>query len=341
VPARPRLKPHLRVLRRGPQTVQLGLEPEAGLVLEGVSGAEAAWVASLDGTRTFSRAIDDAVAAGIPAERARDLVTLLRAHDALVDSPASRWHFANLRPEARGALGVDATALAARTRGGRDGYALLADRASQRVAVAGAGPLPYEVTALLRAAGAQAVLLGSYAGGPGGVPGGDALWPSLAVLVGALPLQPGTASAWQAAGVRHLPVAMGTTTALVGPVVHPGGTACLQCMEMTRCDLDPAWPSLLAQTAPRAIGPVAAIDAETSLLALTAAVTAMAALAALDGEDGRTGLSLEVALPWPEVTQRRWVPHPRCDCGAASRSSDAPGPGTRPPDRTTSVRMAR
>jgi bacteriocin biosynthesis cyclodehydratase domain-containing protein len=318
VPARPRLKPHLRILRRGPHTLQLGLERPGGLVLDGVSEAEAAWVKGLDGTRTLGRSIAEAAAHGIPVVRARHLLALLRSNGALVEAPASRWHFATLGSQPPRSLAPDADALAASDTAPSDGFGVLAARARRDVVVAGSGRLAAEICSLLRLAGARAALIGPYAGGPAGVPAGPDRDPNpaLAVVVGALPLDAAVAADWHAAGVAHLPVAVGTATALVGPVVHPGSTACLRCMDLTRADLDPGWPALLAQALPAAVGPVAEVDAETSLLAVTASVTAMAALTVLDGRDGATGLSLEISLPWPEITQRRWLPHPDCACGA-------------------------
>lgn len=322
MPARPRLKPHLRPLRRGPHTLQLGLEPRQGLVVDGVTETEATWVTSLDGTRTLAGSVAEAIGHGIPPDRARRLLDLLRAHGALVEAPAGRWHFASLGQRAPRSLALDADALAASNPTPADGFSVLAARARQEVVVAGAGPLALEICALLRRAGARATLIGPYAGGPAGVPAaqeGDPA-PDLAVVVGTLPLPPDAAAAWHSAGTLHVPVAVGTSTALVGPVVHPGRTACVRCLDLGRTDLDPGWPVLLAQALPAAVGPVPEVDAETSLLALTASITAMAALAALDGRDGATGVSLEVSLPWPEVTQRRWLPHPDCGCGAATRA---------------------
>ena len=48
--ARPRLKPHARLLRRGAGALQVGLAADAGVVLEELSEAEIALVARLDGS---------------------------------------------------------------------------------------------------------------------------------------------------------------------------------------------------------------------------------------------------------------------------------------------------
>src|SRR5665647_1483332 len=47
---RPRLKSHVQLLRRGPGSLQLGVCPDTGVVLDGLSDAEIAMVKGLDGS---------------------------------------------------------------------------------------------------------------------------------------------------------------------------------------------------------------------------------------------------------------------------------------------------
>jgi hypothetical protein len=49
------------------------------------------------------------------------------------------------------------------------------------------------------------------------------------------------------AGVAHLAVEVRDTVGVVGPLVLPGRTACLRCLDLTRADRDPDWPVLAAQ----------------------------------------------------------------------------------------------
>ena len=85
---------------------------------------------------------------------------------------------------------------------------------------------------------------------------------------------------WSRAGIPHLPLQVLDATAWVGPLVLPGRTACLRCVDAHRRDRDPAWPSVAAQltAAPPAGDP--GVDG-----ALAAAAAAHAALAALDHLD--------------------------------------------------------
>ena len=45
----------------------------------------------------------------------------------------------------------------------------------------------------------------------------------------------------------HLAVYAGEAIGVVGPLVQPGSTACLSCLDLTRAAKDPAWPLILAQ----------------------------------------------------------------------------------------------
>jgi hypothetical protein len=70
-----------------------------------------------------------------------------------------------------------------------------------------------------------------------------------------------TAAAQQS--VSHLPVVLDDDRVRVGPLVRPGLTPCLGCLDLTRADWDPAWPVLLHQlgrpghlAAPAVVDPV-------------------------------------------------------------------------------------
>lgn len=52
---------------------------------------------------------------------------------------------------------------------------------------------------------------------------------------------------WMLDGVPHLVVSPRAASVRIGPLVVPGRTACLQCLDLARRDSDPAWPSLTRQ----------------------------------------------------------------------------------------------
>jgi bacteriocin biosynthesis cyclodehydratase domain-containing protein len=105
---------------------------------------------------------------------------------------------------------------------------------------------------------------------------------------------------------------------VVGPLVRPGRTACLRCLDLTRAALDPAWPLILAQLAGRTPDPSACDAALAAAVAAQAAAQALAHLdrgpaceSALPTENG----TLELVLPGWQWRRRTWPRHPACGCG--------------------------
>jgi bacteriocin biosynthesis cyclodehydratase domain-containing protein len=116
-------------------------------------------------------------------------------------------------------------------------------------------------------------------------------------------------------------------TAWIGPLVLPGRTACLRCVDAHRRDRDPAWPAVAAQLAAPPPGGSPGPDG-----ALAAAAAAHAALAALDHLDATAlgelaelaGAALVLRLPGGLPRRLAWPPHGACGChwdrGAATMS---------------------
>lgn len=318
-----RLHDHARPLRRGPGELQLGLSTEGGLLLRGLCEEEIALVLLLRQPVSPARWHASATAAGVPAARAQELLALLRSVGALVTpretpgAPAGR--VAPLAAPRGAAWGRRASVLAGAYRLAGDGVSELGARRDRTVIVQGAGTLADLVEQHLRHAGMGTVVEDDLAG------------PDLAVLVGRYAVTARSALRWQDAGVAHLPVVVLGRTIVVGPLVLPGAGPCLGCVERHRVDRDPWWPQVLAQlvlgegdAAPDVGG--SPVETDPVLAAAGAAVTAMVAQAHLDGLAVPPGLSWEVALPWPEVSTRLWVPHPACEC--ASRRADPGWAGT-------------
>ncbi len=118
--------------------------------------------------------------------------------------------------------------------------------------------------------------------------------------------------------IPHLAASASEAIGIVGPLVLPGRTACLRCLDYTRADNDPAWPLILAQLARRQPDP-AACDA-----ALAAAVAAQAsgqALAFIDKTpltEAAANGTLELVLPAWQWRRRTWRPHEACTCGSST-----------------------
>jgi hypothetical protein len=120
------------------------------------------------------------------------------------------------------------------------------------------------------------------------------------------------------AATPHLAVSVRETTGVIGPLVVPGESPCLRCLDLTRAERDPAWSALVAQLTLHRDRPVDACDV---VLATTVAGHAsMQALAFLDRAvvggvlPASAGGTLELAMPDWRVRRRRWPFHPACGC---------------------------
>src|SRR5450631_4832727 len=70
----------------GPGSLQLGLSPDTGVVLEGLTEAEITMAEGLDGSLDTNSLYAAAAAAGVDAERVSELITILNEHHLLVDT---------------------------------------------------------------------------------------------------------------------------------------------------------------------------------------------------------------------------------------------------------------
>jgi bacteriocin biosynthesis cyclodehydratase domain-containing protein len=116
--------------------------------------------------------------------------------------------------------------------------------------------------------------------------------------------------------VPHLVVSASEAIGIVGPLVIPGRTACLRCLDLFRTDHDPAWPLILAQLAGRPPGPLAC---DAPLAAAVAAQATSQALAFIDRGPSAVAVTngtLELVLPSWQWRRRTWSPHPECSCGS-------------------------
>lgn len=124
-------------------------------------------------------------------------------------------------------------------------------------------------------------------------------------------------------GVAHLPVRLRDGVGVVGPLVLPGRTACLRCLDMHRADRDPGWPGVAAQLVGRPG------RADPACVVATAALGTAQALAALDATAGPPVLDavLELDVAAATLVTRHWSRHPRCPCGGARHARATCGGG--------------
>lgn len=322
--SRPRLKSHVQPLRRGPGSLQLGLCPDAGVVLDGLSDAEIAVVEGLDGSLDIQTLYAVAAVAGVAAGRLSALIATLDEHHLLVDTATDRARLSPIDEPRRHLLRADANAVAAAYGLAGDGYDHVAARSTQHVVISGEGDLPCALADLLRVGGIGRVSVGANAVNTldlelrshrvgGATFGSVSDLPDLVVLAAVGAIRADAGEPWLRRGIPHLPLVVQGHRVQVGPLIAGGDGPCLSCLDLHRRDRDAAWPVLLSQLAPP-LRHCAPVSLESTLTAMTAGAAAMIVHTCLDGQPVPGDLSLELSLPWPTIQNRRWFSHPLCDC---------------------------
>jgi hypothetical protein len=313
---RPAIKAGLRMVWRDRDTLQIGIDPRRAVALTGIRGA-AALIGLLDGSREHQQVLAAAQDQGISRAAADRIIGLLAAAGVLADFPAGALRAMPDGTRTRLAGELATVSLAHGVADG--GTGVLARRQAAAVRVYGAGPVGPGVASLLTASGVGHVVCTGPVGPPAAQRGRPARppigWgrrPDLAVLTGSYP--PELPAALVAGQIVHLAASAGEAIGVVGPLVVPGETACLNCVDLARSDRDPAWPLILAQLA----GPDAQPAACGAVLATTVAAQAAGqALAFLDrarpAEAVRNG-TLELVLPGWQWRRRSWRRHDECRC---------------------------
>jgi hypothetical protein len=316
---RPALKPGLQWVWRDRDTLQIGIDSRRAIALTGMRSA-AALIGLLDGSRDRGQVIAAAVDRGIQAEAADRVITLLAAAGTLCDFPAST--IATLAYDTRPRLASE-LATASLAHGDGDGGAhVLVRRQGATIRVYGTGQVGTCIASLLTASGIGRVVSVGRAETPRTAPGRTPRMaprrigkrPDLAVL--ASNHDPELASALVRERVPHLAASASEAIGVVGPLVDPGQSACLRCLDLARADRDPAWPLILAQLAGREPQPAAC---GAALAAAVAAQAASQALAFIDRATAATAVvdgTLELVLPDWQWRRRTWPPHRDCDCGS-------------------------
>ena len=175
------------------------------------------------------------------------------------------------------------------------------------VRVHGDGPLSVLLTEGLRCSGAR-VSVTSH--GNAAVSGAD-----LVVLADALATDPRLLRELHTARTPHLPVRVRDGTGFVGPLVIPGVTSCLSCVDRHRTDRDAAWPALSAQLR-EVIGcadrPTVLATAALALSQLQRVIAGVRGVAGAAPSALNTSWEIDVADD--SLTARRWPRHPLCGC---------------------------
>lgn len=136
---------------------------------------------------------------------------------------------------------------------------------------------------------------------------------SLAVLCARDAIAPDEGLRWQRADTPHLPVVLRDEEAVIGPLVLPGCSPCLRCLDLHRRDRDSAWPRILTQLSCPPGELSQAVDAPPAQASVISSLVHLMALESLTSTS-LTGVSWQVSLPWPDVRTRAWEQHPQCEC---------------------------
>ncbi len=279
------LNPAMPVLMRPDGTVQVGWDPRRAVLVRPPDGLSATALADLLRIMQAGAAMPDLVALA----RNRG-VTDADAIPDLVDSLTGS--------------GLVTTA-SARVR-------------SASIRIHGRGPLSDLLASALRCSGAR-VRHSSLSHAGVRSSGTD-----LVVLSDYLVADPQVVRDLHDAGVPHLPVRVRDGTGLVGPLVIPGTTSCLQCADLHRSDRDAAWPAVAAQLR----NTVGSADRATVLATAALALNQVDRIirAVHDAGDptrdprpvGEPPPTLDTTLEFDVRTgatvTRRWSRHPRCTC---------------------------
>lgn len=297
---RPALDPASPVLRRDAEHLQVGTDPQDAVVLRDLPGV-VELLRRCDGVRQRG----DVLGAGADPTVAADLG---RALDALLDVGVLVDTDEQL---ALGAAAGEPARLVGLGLAAARATVTVAARRTRAVRVVGPSVLAEPLAALLSDCGVPI-----HADSPPATAWADGSRPDLAVVVGHPEPDRDTVDSLVRSDVDHLVVALHARSALLGPLVRPGQTACVRCADAARADADPPWMAMVPQLDSPVQRPVGAPWAGSPLLVATVVAAAAAAvLACLDGVptpcDGavlRWGADCGLAAVHPITA------HPDCGC---------------------------
>jgi len=180
------------------------------------------------------------------------------------------------------------------------------------VRIHGRGPLSDLLAGGLRCSGARITQSSrTHAGAP-------AEPTDLVVLSDYLVSDPHVVRDLHAAEVAHLPVRVRDGVGLVGPLVIPGVTSCLECADLHRSDRDAAWPAVASQLRDTVGSADRATMLATAALALNQIDRVIRAVRSghkvNDAAPPTLDTTLEFDVNVGSVVARRWSRHPRCSC---------------------------
>ncbi|PWJ54846.1 bacteriocin biosynthesis cyclodehydratase domain-containing protein [Quadrisphaera granulorum] len=314
-----RLRPGLLTAWRSPGRLQLGVGASAH-VLEGLTSADELVVDAL-GTGADVPSLEHLASLhGSPPGRTVALVEALAAIGALEEvppspAPAGQPGGGSLRGACVAVLGASPTgrAVALGLAAAGTGTVLVEDEAP--VTRADVGPGAFGLTDLGLPRGVAAARAVARHHPSTTTQARELVRPDVVVLLASGAHDARTSEPLVREEVVHLGVLQLGASAVVGPLVRPGATACLRCLDLHRTDRDPEWPRLLPQLSAPAGGPRR--PEPPVLVGLTAAVAVQQVVAHLLGhEPAALDATVEIDTAGG-FGVRPWSAHPGCGCSWA------------------------
>ena len=130
-----------------------------------------------------------------------------------------------------------------------------------------------------------------------------------AVIVAHFVIAPEFFGSWLRNDIPHLPIVYGDTGVRIGPIIEPGLSPCLYCLERHHVDEDPAWPAMATQLLGRTS------MAETAFVASEVAVRATRIIRNRLNTAAQTpAVSVTLDTGTGALSTREWNRHPECSC---------------------------
>ena len=319
LPAALRIPPHRSVLRLGPRSRLVGLDPAAAVAVDDLPPALAEMLDELTGPVPTAELVGRAVRRGAVAAEAEVLLRELVAAGAVVDAAG---------PE--------------RCAGARSGSCVVVRGAGPiavgvvlGLAMAGVGTVHVETEGLVLAGdlgtglvdadlgqdrhAATVAALGRLRPQAVAGPPPQGTVPDLVVLADSVPESAQIVTLHEN-GTAHLAAWLRDGSGVVGPLVLPGRTACLSCLELHRQARDPSWLAVSAQLAGRRGRADPACVAATAGLATAQALAALDATATGGPPPPTLEATLELDAAVGELVRRTWRPRAECSCRAVGRA---------------------
>lgn len=182
---------------------------------------------------------------------------------------------------------------------------------AHRVLVVGGGATSQHIVQVLASAGFDVWVAGDAAA--------EGQQCEFAIIVAQFVIDPALHGVWLRRDIPHLGVVLGDTEARIGPVVDPGRSACLYCLQFHASDADSAWSAMASQLWGRRS------PADTELVA--SEVAGRTARLVIDWFASLTAGSQErLDVASGRVSTAHYEPHPTCGClspGVANAISPA------------------